>query len=223
MSQSEKATYYGALKEAGVQFEKHYRDYTTGELKGIAESQGIAAPVEEPIVLEPVESTRASAEPMAAETAYSNTNEQPIRTDEHGRIWYREEVRKPATARPRARRLIKYVDSGAQEVRATQGGNFVESFEIAGSGTRVNEVKITLPSYQVGVFLDPRFPFKIHTYNGAQGFDLFDIQKYYGGSDLVPSEIKRVYVSNDLCYDIRTTIRAIQNEAREIQLKGTNR
>ena len=87
----------------------------------------------------------------------------------------------------------------------------------------MNEVKITLPSYQVGVFLDPRFPFKIHTYNGAQGFDLFDIQKYYGGSDLVPSEIKRVYVSNDLCYDIRTTIRAIQNEAREIQLKGTNR
>ena len=105
MSQSEKAAYYGALKEAGVKFGKPYRDYTTKELKNIAESEGVAAPVEEPIVLEPVEPARTAAEPMAGEIAYSATNEQPIRTDEHGRIWYREEVRKPATARPRARRL----------------------------------------------------------------------------------------------------------------------
>lgn len=88
MSQSEKAAYYGALKEAGVKFGKPYRDYTTKELKNIAESEGVAAPVEEPIVLEPVATTQAPAEPMAAETAYSATNEQPIRTDEHGRIWF---------------------------------------------------------------------------------------------------------------------------------------
>ena len=69
MSQSEKAAYYGALKEAGVPFGKPYRDYTTKELKNIAESHGVAAPVEEPVVLEPVEPARTAAEPMAGETA----------------------------------------------------------------------------------------------------------------------------------------------------------
>ena len=32
MSQGDKARYYGALKTAGVTFDKHYRDYTTDEL-----------------------------------------------------------------------------------------------------------------------------------------------------------------------------------------------
>src|SRR5690349_24595823 len=33
MSQSEKAQYYSALKNEGIEFDKHYRDYTTEELK----------------------------------------------------------------------------------------------------------------------------------------------------------------------------------------------
>jgi len=99
-------------------------------------------------------------------------------------------------------------------------GRYIETFEVAGSEQRSGEVKITMPSYQVGVFLDPRFPFKIHTYNGLRGFDLFDVQKFYGGGDLVPPSIKRVYIANDLCYDIRTTIRAVEEEYRQSQLKG---
>ena len=37
---------------------------------------------------------------------------------------------------------------------------------------------------------------------------------------MVPDEIKRTYVGNDLCYDIRTTIRAIQAAYRRLQLNG---
>jgi hypothetical protein len=36
----------------------------------------------------------------------------------------------------------------------------------------------------------------------------------------VPEECKRVYIENDLCYDIRTVIRAISNEHRQLQLMG---
>ena len=79
-----------------------------------------------------------------------------------------------------------------------------------------------MPSFQVGVYRDPRFPFKVHTYAGNDGFDLFDVNDFYGGEDLVPSEIKRVYIANDLCYDIRTTIRAIETEYRRNQLQGVS-
>jgi hypothetical protein len=59
----------------------------------------------------------------------------------------------------------------------------------------------------------------VHVYNDKQGFDLFEVQKYYGGAELVPTEIKRIYVENVLCYDIRTTVRAIQSEFRQLQLQ----
>ena len=40
MSQSEKSAYYAALKESGVSFDTHSRDYTTVELKKMyAEAQ----------------------------------------------------------------------------------------------------------------------------------------------------------------------------------------
>ena len=81
-------------------------------------------------------------------------------------------------------------------------------------------MKITLPSYQVGIYRDPRFPFKVYTYGGVNGFDLFGVQEFYGGPELVPASIKRMYVSNVLCYDVRTTIQAIEAEARQLALAG---
>jgi hypothetical protein len=77
-----------------------------------------------------------------------------------------------------------------------------------------------VPSYQVGIYKDRRFPFKIHTYNGVQGFDFEEVARYYGGTELVPPVIKRMYVENVLCYDIRTVVRAIQEEFRQQQLTG---
>lgn len=156
----------------------------------------------------------------AAERAYQpNEGETPIRTDEAGRVWFREEVRKPATPQPRARRRITYIDTGVKKETVVDG-RFIETVEVAGDRRTTEMVKITMPSYQVGVYSDPRFPFKVHTYNNNRGFDLFDVQAFYGGADLVPSDILRVYVGNDLCYDIRSTIRSIQSEYRAQQLRG---
>lgn len=144
----------------------------------------------------------------------------PIRTDEHGRVWYQEEVLKPAYPKPRGRRILRYTDSGV-ETKTVQNGEYVETFEVEGQAVgRPAEIKITMPSYQVGIYKDPRFPFRIHCYNGREGFDLYEVQEYYGGPALVPLEIKRIYIENHLCYDIRTTIRTIQAEHRQMQLTG---
>lgn len=165
----------------------------------------------------------ASRDPEEFAGQRQNTNPnalEPIRTDEQGRVWYQEEVLKPAYAKPRGRRVLQYNDSGVEK-RTVKTGDFTESFEVAGTGpARVSEVKITLPSYQVGIFKDPRFPFRVHTYAGNNGFDLFEVQEFYGGAELVPAEIKRIYVENVLCYDIRTTVRAIETEARQLQLQN---
>ena len=164
----------------------------------------------------------AARDPEELAGARQNTRhaDEPIRIDpETGRIWYQEEVLKPAYPKPRGRRVMKYQDAGVEQ-QTVKSGDFTETFEIAGdpANAETREVKITLPSYQVGIFKDPRFPFKVVTYNGRQGFDLFEVQNYYGGAEMVPPEVKRMYVANVLCYDIRTVIRSIQAEYRRIQL-----
>lgn len=251
MSQSEKAAYFNALKDAGVTFERHYREYKTDELKAAYDrmvEQGAIAPTPTP---EPQFDPAATAAAMAQmggppappapapaqpapqppirtqqppvrdrdphEMAGQRQSEElaPIRTDELGRVWFQEEVRKPAYPKPRGRRVLTYMDSGAIK-RTVTNGEYTETFEIPGDpkNAREQQVKITLPSYQVGIYKDPRFPFKVVTYNDNEGFDLQDVQDYYGGSELVPAEIKRKYVENVLCYDIRTVVRAIETEYR---------
>lgn len=139
-----------------------------------------------------------------------------IKIDPDGTRWFQMEVQKPSYPKPRGRRVLRFTDSGVQK-ETIKVGEYTETFEIPGdpANAKINEVKVTLPSYQTGIFLSPNMPFKIHTYRGVRGFDLFDVQNYYGGPDLVPSTIKRCYISNDLCYDIQTTVRAIENEYRE--------
>ena len=158
---------------------------------------------------------------MAGQRLNTKDELEPIRTDpETGFIWFQEEVLKPGFAKPRGRRVLRTQDSAAKKV-TVQSGEYTETFEVAGDGPRqATEVKITLPSYQTGIYLDPRYPFKIHTYNGVKGFDFFEVGNYYGGIDLVPPGIKRMYVENVLCWDIRTTILAINQEYRQLQLTG---
>jgi hypothetical protein len=253
MSQSEKAQYFRALKDAGVQFDKHYREYKTDELRAAYEKLVAAqpelgikpepAPAPAPPKFDFAEAARQAAaaeatrpQPPTAPVARANPNElpgqrlnsqaedQPIRTDpDTGRVWFQEEVLKPGFPKPRGRRVLSYLDTGTETKTVKTGpkGEFMETFEVSGTGVaRTAEVKITMPSYQVGICKDPRFPFKIHTYNGNEGFDLFEVQDFYKGAELVPKEIKRVYVENVLCYDIRTTVRAIQSEYRALQLAG---
>lgn len=233
MSQTERAAYWAALKELGYQPDKHYREHSIADLKAEYEERTSEplevkprpAPVVQPAqaqVVPPmydIPRSNAPSTDMAGTTLYQDGEDSPIRVDGQGRTWFREEVRKPGYAKPRARRLIQYMDPGVQKVTA-QAGQFVESFEIAGTASQAREVKITLPSFQVGIYADPRYPFKVHTYNSNEGFNLFEVQKYFGGAELVPASIKRMYVENDLCYDIRSTIQAIQALYREMQLKG---
>lgn len=144
-----------------------------------------------------------------------------IEIDEHGNRWYQREVNKPGYAKPRGRRILRYEDPGVK-IEHIKVGDYVETFEVAGDPktARPAEVKITLPSYQTGIYQPPNMPFRVHTYQGARGFNMRDVQKYYGGRDLVPSTIKRTYVSTDLCYDIQSTIRTIENEYRERVLRA---
>jgi hypothetical protein len=251
MSQQEKGELWRQLKAAGVEFEKHYRDYNTEDLQkawDLFQEQTAPAPadpIEEITDLEaaaffgqqisppdptsgrmpakpPAVVPHAAADPAELPGQRLNQSDElePIRTDEQGRVWYQEEVRKPSFAKPRGRRVLQYMEGGV-ETKTVQNGEFVETFEVAGTANRrPAEVKITLPSFQVGIYKDRRFPFKIHVYNEVQGFNLFEVQNYYGGAELVPETVKRIYVENVLCYDIRTTVRAIQSEFRQLQLQG---
>jgi hypothetical protein len=162
------------------------------------------------------------ADPSELAGARLNTQrlDEPLRRDpETGRDWFQEEVRKPATPKPRGRRVLRYRDPGAV-TQTVKDGDYTETFEIAGDpvNAREQEVKITLPSYQVGIYKDPRFPFKVVCYNGNEGFDLQEVQGYYGGAELVPPSVKRKYVENVLCYDIRSVVAAINQEFRDLQL-----
>lgn len=263
MSQSVKSAYYKALKGAGVEFEKHYREYSTDEFKTAFDKlveSGVEIQLEEeeqapppvsyaepepepghiPLAPLPEPGARtqaprqdpstsrqaAPAIPMAERPASVMPGERalaervPLRQDEQGLIWYQEEVPKPAFPKPRGRRVLRYLETGVK-TQTVKSGEYTETFEVAGdSRTIESQVKITLPSYQVGIYKDPRFDFLIHIYNEQRGFDYFDINNYYGGSELVPDDIKKIYVQNVLCYDIRTVIRSITTEARRLQLAG---
>jgi hypothetical protein len=250
MSQTEKSAYFQALRDAGVDFPKHYREYSTAELKEAHEklvAAGAAQPLEPPLPKRedvyiapaapppdpeaaaffgfqvpppaPAQPTApvAAMDPneMAGQRQNTKDLDEPIRTDEQGRVWLQEEVRKPAYPKPRARRVLRYMDPGSKEV-TVKSGDYTETFEVSGdmANARPAEIKITLPSYQVGIYRDPRFPFKVVTYNSEDGFDLDDVRTFYGGSELVPADVKLKYVQNVLCYDIRTTVRAIEAEYR---------
>lgn len=247
MSQSEKSELYQELKSAGVKFEKQYRQYTTDELAAgvdrlrahTGQPPRVVAPVgpdvfgNDPLPPRPqqvlpeeaaptYQFTPQHAQPVQDTEAglrQNTADEGPRRIDENGLAWYQDEVRKSAIPKPRGRRVLRYIETGT-ETRTVVNDQFHETFEVAGKGTQQGEVKITLPSYQVGIYQDPRFPFKIHIYNEIRGFDFFEVNEFYRGADLVPDECKRMYVENVLCYDIRTVVRAIETEARQLELSN---
>jgi hypothetical protein len=140
----------------------------------------------------------------------------PVRVDSRGRVWYMDEVIKPAIPKPRMRRRVRTMTSDVKTVSTYHpDGRLDETFEVAGQEQHEMEVKITLPSWQVGIYRDPRMPFKIHQYNGIRGFDRMEVVKYFGGMDLVPESVAHIYVGQDLCYDINKTRETIERLYRE--------
>lgn len=247
MSQQQKADLWRQLKERGWEPDRHYRDYKEFELEralGELRVQGgeplsavdprdeeisrlraqLQQATENATELAPApEPTPIPQGPLGEEIPgvrlNSKPEDEPVKVDENGLVWYQIEVPKSATAQPRGRRVLEYVDSGVKTERV-QNGEYVETFEMPGDQQKASRAKITLPSYQVGIYRDPKLPFKIHIYNGQRGYDFFEVCKYYGGADLVPGDIKRVYVSTSLCFDIATTNRAISSEARRLGILG---
>ena len=234
MSQAEKAALWRELKERGVEFPLHYREYSQSQLEESldqlrADDAGLGEPPVE--LAQPAPAPRATApqprrtlprrEPDQHAGLRLNTHaeDEPLRVDENGLIWYQDEVRKAAFPKPRGRRVLDYIDPGVRQVTAQTGNGYTETFEMPGDQARPSQVKITLPTHQVGIYKDPNMPFKIHVYQDNRGFDLFEVRDFYGGADLVPEDIKTVYVGQSLCYDIRTTRRAIEAEYREKLLK----
>ena len=212
VTQTRKKELWDALRELGHTFELHYREYTIAQLEQLSTEYAVGPP---PPSLAPI----LERDTMAGIRLNTHDEDTPLRTDADGVVWYQDEVRKPAIPKPRGRRVLKYTDPGVETRTVTNGKGVTETFELPGTQERQAEARITLPSYQVGIYRDPRFPFKIHEYNSLRGFDLFEIHDYYGGADLVPSDVKRIYVSNTLCYDIPTVVRAIKNEYRETVLR----
>ena len=136
MSQGTKSQLYQELKSAGVTFDRHYREYSTDELQAsvdlLRQQPGYVAPVIQP------------KPEYAAQRAYQRDDgEKPIRTDENGFIWFREEVKKPAFPKSRARRKLTYLEPGVTS-QTVVNGKYVETFEVAGDEHRTGEVRITI-------------------------------------------------------------------------------
>lgn len=264
MSAAEKGFYFRRIKGAGVPLSRHYREYTTAELKEadtLAVESGLlqaatdeelaelatrvhkkkprpeptppAAPAEpappgffgygepEPESAPSPAPARPDIGEMAGERLNTKAQDDVLFVDEQGRAWLQKEVLKPAFPKARGRRVLRYSDPGVVK-QTVKDGEYTETFEVAGDArnSTPSEIKITLPSYQVGICRDPRYPFKVITYNGREGFDYLDVEEYYGGAEMVPPVAKRMYVENTLCYDMRSVIRAINEEYRALQLSG---
>lgn len=242
MSQEERKALWDELVNAGVKPTRHYRTYSVRELKEavtrLREYQAEAARRAEPAFEFPTETPGSVPYAGEGERYQVDTSESPalirepdtqagirqnqseleaIRFDpDTGITWYQDEVRKPGYAAPRGRRILRYIDPGSKRVEIKDGnGAVVESFEMPGEEHREMEAKITLPSFQTGIYKSPRYPFRVHTYDGREGFDYFEVCKFYGGPDRVPAAIKKVYVSTALCFDIMTTVREMEAELRE--------
>lgn len=264
MSAAEKGFYFRRLKAAGIEMDRHFRNYTTEELKNadsMAVERGLLEPpTEEELAQlkekihkkkprgtpapaldnepapsgffgfeeqqpEPAPAPKPPARPelgeMAGERLNTKAPDEVIYVDDEGRQWLQKEVLKPAFPKPRGRRVLRYNDPGVVKQQAKEG-QYTETFEVAGDPRNAipAEIKITLPSYQVGIYRDKRYPFKVITYNGRSGFDRQEVEAYYGGAELVPPIAKRMYVENVLCYDMRSVIRAINEEFRALRLSG---
>lgn len=250
MTQATKGALWQELKAAGVTFPLHYREYTMPQLQKVKadlDARNAALnqpapqlpPVQQPQLppqpQQPVPFAVPEAVPVPTPTIVAapdteaglrlNTHgeDEPIRVDPNGRIWYQDEVKKKAFAAPRGRRVYRYNDPGVKQGSyISPDGTQTESFEMPGDRSVPSEAKITLPSFQVGIYRDPGSPFRTHTYNGQRGFDLFDVEEFYGGPDMVPEGVKRIHVYTSLCYDIRTVVRAIKEEHRELVLRKGN-
>lgn len=210
MAQAERSRLYHQLKEAGFQPTKHFRHYSLEELehewRRMQTKQAVPAPQH--------------ADPTEQPTQRRGQEDTPIRTDEHGRIWYQEEVRKKTTAAKRAYRVHREIGSNVKTIKIDSGDGYTETIEVPGDERKPLEVKVGLPTWQHGIYKSPQFPWRIACCRGKQGFVREDIEDFFGGPDVLPESITKVYVGSKICYDIRSVTTAVQREYNMLQRKG---
>lgn len=145
----------------------------------------------------------------------------PLRVDSLGRVWYVDEILKSAVPKPRMVRKTKSYSSNVEVVKTKRpDGGLDETFEIAGQERHEIEIRTSMPTSQVGLYRDPRFPFRIHQYNGRRGFDHEEVRDFYGGLQLIPTRIQEgtIYIDLVLCFDMNIVRDAMESELRDRQL-----
>lgn len=229
MTQQERKGLWDALLAEGWSPTKHYREHSVQELQDQLVAVRAAKAQTKTETSDDSAAYRIEAEIDALREVPADTvpgirlnthgEEKPLRIDADGKIWYKDEIGKPATPTERGKRILDYVDPGVKTVHVRDSnGSIVESFEMPGEQKRIAQAKVSLPAYQTGLYRDPALLgefFKIHTYRGKQVFDLFDVQRYFGGPRAVPQVCKRDYTDTVLGYDIESVLQAIQDEYRE--------
>lgn len=213
MANADRAHLYNELKEAGYKFSKHFREYSVNELQDIKAQIAAQQAARTGVAVKDRDVTELPSQRRGQE-------EEPIRTDLDGKVWYQEEIIKAGTARPRGYRIYREIGTDVKQVTVEDGDGYTETIEVAGDRQKPVEVKVGIPTWQVGIYKDPRLPFKIMVYRNARGYVREDVELFFGGPDVVPENVAKTYVGNMIGYDIRSTNTAIQREHNQLVRKG---
>lgn len=214
MASTDRSELWQALKAAGYPFTKKYNEYTSDELKAIyndllaqqAAKTGVTGGHKDKDELP----TQRRADKLT-----------PIRTDEQGRVWFQEEIQKSSLARPRGYRVFREIGTGVKTVTIDSDDGYTETIEIPDGSRKPLEVKVGIPTWQVGIYKDPQYPFRVVEYRSSRGFLRDDVERFFGGPDVLPEGVETMYVGNLLAYPIREVIVAIQREFNQLQKRGS--
>jgi hypothetical protein len=205
-----------ALKAINYPFKKKYAEYTGEELQVIYDQVLAMQAARTGVAGKAKDETELPTQRRSDELT-------PIRTDEQGRVWFQEIIEKSSLAKPRGYRVFREMGTGVKTVHIEDDGQgFSETIEVADGSRKPLEVKVGIPTWQVGIYKDPQFPmFKIVEYRSARGFFRQDVEEYFGGADVLPEGIETIYVGNLMCYPIREVVVAINREYNMLKRRGS--
>lgn len=215
MASTTRSELWQSLKAVNYPFKKPYKDYTADELEAIHNS----------LLAQAGAKTGVAGRAKDADelpTQRRSDDMEAIRTDAAGRVWYQEEIQKSSLAKPRGYRVFREVGTGVKRMTLpADDEGFTETIEVQDGSRKPLEVKVGIPTWQVGIYKDPQFPFRIVEYRSARGFYRQDVEEFFGGADVLPENVSTIYVGNLLCYPIREVVVAINREFNQLQKRGS--
>lgn len=214
MAATTRSELWQTLKSIGYPFSKPYKDYTADELEAIHNELLARASATTGVV-------GRGKDQDEVPTQRRTDDLQPIRTDAAGRVWFQEEIVKSSLAKPRGYRVFREVGTGVKLETIDDGNGYTETIEVPDGSRKPLEVKVGIPTWQVGIYKDPQFPFRVVEYRSARGFYRSDVEEFFGGADVLPENVKTSYVGNLMCYPIREVVVAINREFNQLQKRGS--